>query len=69
MKGLWLGIICALVVQVICLSLVTVFTNWDEEVRIKLCCSLTVLPIIYDNSVILMDRPRKQQKESSLLQV
>ena len=45
MKGLWLGIICALVVQVICLSLVTVFTNWDEEVRKKLCCSLTVLPI------------------------
>uniref|UniRef100_A0A0D3EAC5 Protein DETOXIFICATION n=1 Tax=Brassica oleracea var. oleracea TaxID=109376 RepID=A0A0D3EAC5_BRAOL len=32
-RGLWLGIICALVVQVICLSLVTVFTNWDEEAK------------------------------------
>ncbi|CAG7892720.1 unnamed protein product [Brassica rapa] len=30
-RGLWLGIICAMVVQVICLSLVTIFTNWDEE--------------------------------------
>ncbi|KAJ0267250.1 Protein DETOXIFICATION 16 [Hirschfeldia incana] len=32
-RGLWLGIICALVVQVICLSLVTIFTNWDEEAK------------------------------------
>ncbi|ESQ43275.1 hypothetical protein EUTSA_v10013374mg [Eutrema salsugineum] len=32
-RGLWLGIICALVVQVICLSLVTIFTNWDEETK------------------------------------
>ncbi|KAL1207529.1 Protein DETOXIFICATION 16 [Cardamine amara subsp. amara] len=30
-RGLWLGIICALTVQVFCLSLVTIFTNWDEE--------------------------------------
>ncbi|VVB15709.1 unnamed protein product [Arabis nemorensis] len=32
-RGLWLGIICALVVQVICLSLVTIFTNWEEEAK------------------------------------
>lgn len=38
LKGLWLGIICALVVQVFGLALVTIFTNWDEEVK-KLCIS------------------------------
>ncbi|CAN8244560.1 unnamed protein product [Cochlearia groenlandica] len=32
-RGLWFGIICALVVQVFCLSLVTFFTNWDEEAK------------------------------------
>ncbi|XP_010516582.1 PREDICTED: protein DETOXIFICATION 15-like [Camelina sativa] len=32
-RGLWLGIICALVVQGLCLSLITFFTNWDEEVK------------------------------------
>uniref|UniRef100_A0A1J3I6G2 Protein DETOXIFICATION n=1 Tax=Noccaea caerulescens TaxID=107243 RepID=A0A1J3I6G2_NOCCA len=32
-RGLWLGIICALFVQVTCLSLVTIFTNWDEEAK------------------------------------
>ncbi|CAD5334692.1 unnamed protein product [Arabidopsis thaliana] len=32
-RGLWLGIICALVVQVFGLGLVTIFTNWDEEAK------------------------------------
>ncbi|XP_010531854.1 PREDICTED: protein DETOXIFICATION 16-like [Tarenaya hassleriana] len=32
-RGLWLGIICALFVQVFCLSLITVRTNWDEEAK------------------------------------
>ncbi|KAL9301631.1 Protein DETOXIFICATION 15 [Arabidopsis thaliana] len=32
-RGLWLGIICALIVQGVCLSLITFFTNWDEEVK------------------------------------
>ncbi|KFK36328.1 hypothetical protein AALP_AA4G108600, partial [Arabis alpina] len=32
-RGLWLGIICALVVQGVCLSLITFKTNWDEEVK------------------------------------
>ncbi|RDY04641.1 Protein DETOXIFICATION 16, partial [Mucuna pruriens] len=30
-KGLWLGIICALVVQVICLLIITLRTDWEEE--------------------------------------
>ncbi|KAI4341516.1 hypothetical protein MLD38_026230 [Melastoma candidum] len=30
-KGLWLGIICALVVQVVCLLLITLRTDWDQE--------------------------------------
>ncbi|EOA32443.1 hypothetical protein CARUB_v10015718mg [Capsella rubella] len=32
-RGLWLGIVTALAVQVLCLSLVTIFTNWDKEKR------------------------------------
>ncbi|XP_021909654.1 protein DETOXIFICATION 16-like [Carica papaya] len=32
-KGLWLGIICALLVQLICLLLVTIRTNWEEEAK------------------------------------
>ncbi|KAH1080530.1 hypothetical protein J1N35_020291 [Gossypium stocksii] len=32
-KGLWLGIICALAVQVTSLSIVTIRTNWEQEVR------------------------------------
>ncbi|XP_028804679.1 protein DETOXIFICATION 16 [Neltuma alba] len=30
-KGLWLGIICALVVQVLSFSIITIRTNWDQE--------------------------------------
>ncbi|KAL5544908.1 hypothetical protein UlMin_008692 [Ulmus minor] len=30
-KGLWLGIICALIVQVLSLLIITVRTKWDEE--------------------------------------
>ncbi|GMJ10844.1 hypothetical protein like AT5G52450 [Hibiscus trionum] len=30
-KGLWLGIICALTVQVTCLAIVTIRTNWEQE--------------------------------------
>ncbi|KAK9278060.1 hypothetical protein L1049_027618 [Liquidambar formosana] len=32
-KGLWLGIICALIVQVASLSIVTMRTNWDQEAK------------------------------------
>ncbi|XP_022738656.1 protein DETOXIFICATION 16-like [Durio zibethinus] len=32
-KGLWLGIICALAVQVTCLSTITIRTNWEQEAR------------------------------------
>ncbi|KAI3409552.1 Protein DETOXIFICATION (Multidrug and toxic compound extrusion protein) [Psidium guajava] len=32
-KGLWLGIICALVVQVICLFGIFLRTNWDQEAK------------------------------------
>ncbi|EOY21171.1 hypothetical protein QUC31_007216 [Theobroma cacao] len=32
-KGLWLGIICALAVQVTSLSIITIQTNWQEEAR------------------------------------
>ncbi|CDY17238.1 BnaA05g09500D [Brassica napus] len=32
-RGLWLGIICALIVQGVCLSIITFLTNWDEEVK------------------------------------
>nr|KAG2242419.1 hypothetical protein Bca52824_095737 [Brassica carinata] len=32
-RGLWLGIVTALAVQVLCLSLVTIFTNWDKEAK------------------------------------
>ncbi|KAK4767584.1 hypothetical protein SAY86_015334 [Trapa natans] len=32
-KGLWLGIICALFVQVLSLLLITVRTNWDKEAK------------------------------------
>ncbi|KAJ4838979.1 Protein DETOXIFICATION 16 [Turnera subulata] len=32
-KGLWLGIICALTVQVVCLSTITIRTNWQQEAK------------------------------------
>ncbi|CAH2059434.1 unnamed protein product [Thlaspi arvense] len=32
-RGLWLGIISALVVQGVCLFIITYFTNWAEEVK------------------------------------
>ncbi|KAJ6418567.1 hypothetical protein OIU84_001848 [Salix udensis] len=32
-KGLWLGIICALVVQVLSLATITVRTNWEQEAK------------------------------------
>ncbi|QCD85415.1 multidrug resistance protein [Vigna unguiculata] len=32
-KGLWLGIICALVVQVSCLFVITTRTDWDQEAK------------------------------------
>ncbi|KAI4350977.1 hypothetical protein L6164_005377 [Bauhinia variegata] len=32
-KGLWLGIICALLVQVACLLTITIRTDWEKEVR------------------------------------
>ncbi|KFK23173.1 hypothetical protein AALP_AAs59738U000100, partial [Arabis alpina] len=30
-RGLWLGIVSALVVQVLSLSIITLVTNWDKE--------------------------------------
>ncbi|KAJ7970315.1 Protein DETOXIFICATION [Quillaja saponaria] len=30
-KGLWLGIVCALAVQVLCLFLITLRSNWEKE--------------------------------------
>ena len=35
-KGLWLGIVSALVVQVLSLSIITLVTNWDKEVIRKI---------------------------------
>lgn len=32
-KGLWLGIICALIVQVLCLFIITWRTNWEQEAK------------------------------------
>ncbi|KAF7819934.1 protein DETOXIFICATION 16-like isoform X1 [Senna tora] len=32
-KGLWLGILCALVVQVSCLLTITIRTDWEEEAK------------------------------------
>ncbi|KAH0689496.1 hypothetical protein KY289_016854 [Solanum tuberosum] len=32
-KGLWLGIICALLVQVLCFLFITLRANWEEEAR------------------------------------
>lgn len=32
MQGLWLGIICALIVQATSLGLITARTNWEKEV-------------------------------------
>nr|DAD31937.1 TPA_asm: hypothetical protein HUJ06_010788 [Nelumbo nucifera] len=32
-KGLWMGIICALIVQVLSLLIITIRTNWEEEVK------------------------------------
>lgn len=32
MQGLWLGIICALIVQMLSLGIITVRTNWEKEV-------------------------------------
>lgn len=32
-QGLWLGIICALIVQVFSLATITIRTNWEQEVR------------------------------------
>jgi multidrug resistance protein, MATE family len=32
-QGLWFGIICGLFVQLLLLMLITLCTNWDNEVR------------------------------------
>lgn len=32
-KGLWLGIICALIVQVFSLATITIRTNWEQEAK------------------------------------
>ncbi|KAA8541312.1 hypothetical protein F0562_025275 [Nyssa sinensis] len=32
-KGLWLGIICALIVQVSSLLIITIRTNWEQEAK------------------------------------
>ncbi|MED6124811.1 Protein DETOXIFICATION 16 [Stylosanthes scabra] len=32
-KGLWLGIICALIVQVLSLLIITIRTDWDQEAK------------------------------------
>ncbi|KAL4392407.1 hypothetical protein HN51_013880 [Arachis hypogaea] len=32
-KGLWLGIICALIVQVSCLLIITIPTDWEQEAK------------------------------------
>jgi MATE family multidrug resistance protein len=32
-KGLWLGILCALVVQVACLFIIVLRTNWEAEAK------------------------------------
>ncbi|MED6156016.1 Protein DETOXIFICATION 16 [Stylosanthes scabra] len=32
-KGLWLGIICALIVQVSCLLIITIPTDWEKEAK------------------------------------
>lgn len=32
MQGLWLGIICALIVQATSLGIITARTNWEKEV-------------------------------------
>ncbi|KAM0908016.1 hypothetical protein ACQ4PT_015731 [Festuca glaucescens] len=33
--GLWLGIICGLMVQVLLLMAITIFTDWDKEVHLR----------------------------------
>ncbi|RHN52702.1 putative multi antimicrobial extrusion protein [Medicago truncatula] len=33
-KGLWLGIICALIVQALCLMIITIRTDWEKEVKL-----------------------------------
>ncbi|XP_023530635.1 protein DETOXIFICATION 16-like [Cucurbita pepo subsp. pepo] len=33
-RGLWLGIICALIVQALSLAIITIRTNWDQEAKI-----------------------------------
>lgn len=42
-KGLWLGIVSALVVQVLSLSIITLVTNWDKEVIRNLLSSLLMI--------------------------
>nr|AFK35865.1 unknown [Lotus japonicus] len=32
-KGLWLGIICALIVQVFSLMIITIRTDWEKEAK------------------------------------
>ncbi|XP_019096093.1 PREDICTED: protein DETOXIFICATION 16 [Camelina sativa] len=56
-RGLWLGIICALVVQVFGLALVTIFTNWDEEAkkathRVESCSSVKDFAV-HDRSTVV----------------
>ncbi|XP_061343670.1 protein DETOXIFICATION 16-like isoform X2 [Gastrolobium bilobum] len=43
-KGLWLGIICALIVQVISLMIITIRTDWEQEAKKatdRVYCSIT----------------------------
>ncbi|XP_061343667.1 protein DETOXIFICATION 16-like isoform X1 [Gastrolobium bilobum] len=48
-KGLWLGIICALIVQVISLMIITIRTDWEQEAKKatdRVYCSITPESIV-----------------------
>ncbi|XP_062083481.1 protein DETOXIFICATION 15-like [Humulus lupulus] len=32
-KGLWIGIIVALIMQALCLAILTIYTDWEKEVN------------------------------------
>lgn len=46
-QGLWLGILCALTVQVLLLLFITMRTNWEKEVKIFVHNNLVRISLIF----------------------
>lgn len=60
-QGLWFGILCGLVVQMLLLLTITLCTNWDKEVStLVYCCRhliiMTCLNLVFMSMILIYER-------------